>query len=179
MADENRSFAPGTVSSNRAQRQGLGVGQEEMDKQLSPSRDAYATDPQRTEPFDESLEPTTNADRPSQADFSGQDVGGAETTRSEMKREMRPASQPPGARLDDRNAAGLSDGGDLGAGTPPAVDVHDLGQKDNPQQEWGEEMDEGATFSSNNTRKGVRTEAERGQGAKTRRMNKDIVSRRT
>ena len=44
---------------------------------------------------------------------------------------------------------------------------------------WGAESEEGATFSSNNTRKGIRTEAERGQGAKTRRMTKDIISRRT
>jgi hypothetical protein len=171
MADENRSFSPSTVSSNRAEQQGLGVGQEEMDKQLSPSREAYATDPQRTEPFDESLDPTTNADRPSQADFTGQDVG---------RRETEPRSYEPGAGLDDRNAAGLDDGGgDLGASTPAGVDVHDLGQDDNPQQAWGEAMDEGATFSSTNTRKGVRTEAERGQGAKTRRLNKDIISRRT
>ena len=167
MADENRSFAPSTASSNRAQQQGLGVGQEEMDKQLSPSRETYATAPQRTEPFDESLDPTTNADRPSQADCSGQDVG------------REAAAEAPGAGLDDRNAAGMQAVvGDLVAGTPPAVDVHDLGQPDSPEQEWGEEMDEGATFSSNNTRKGVRTEAERGQGAKTRRLNKDIISRR-
>jgi hypothetical protein len=33
--------------------------------------------------------------------------------------------------------------------------------------------------SANHTRRGVKTEAERGQGAKTRQMNKDIVSRRT
>jgi hypothetical protein len=174
MADENRSFAPTTVSANRGQMQGLGVGQEEIDKQLSPDRGAYATDPQRTEPFDESLDPTTNADRPSQADFSGQDVGGPETRGDSQ------APAEPGAALDDRNAAGLGDTkGDLGASTPANVDIHDIGQDDNPQEEWGEGMGEDATFSSTNTRKGVRTEAERGQGGKTRQLNKDIVSRRT
>ena len=84
----------------------------------------------------------------------------------------------PGAALDDRNAAGLGDAGDLGASTPANVDIHDTGQADNPQAEWGEPADEGAVYSSNNTRKGVRTEAERGQGARTRHLNKDIVSRR-
>jgi hypothetical protein len=79
----------------------------------------------------------------------------------------------------DRNAAGQENAGDLGEGTPPSVDVHDLGQEDNPQQDWGEQASPDAVFSANHTRRPVRTEAERGQGAKTRRMNKDIVSRRT
>jgi hypothetical protein len=85
----------------------------------------------------------------------------------------------PGAGLDDRNAAGLEAAGDLGASTPANVDIHDLGQEDVPEQEWGEPMGEEATFSSNHSRRPIRTEAERGQGAKTRRMNKDIFSRRT
>jgi len=79
----------------------------------------------------------------------------------------------------DRNAAEAGDAGDLGEGTPPSVDVHNLGQEDNPQQDWGEQAGPDAVFSTNHTRRPVRTEAERGQGAKTRRMNKDIVSRRT
>jgi hypothetical protein len=79
----------------------------------------------------------------------------------------------------DRDAAGQESVGDLGEGTPPNVDVHNLGQEDNPQQEWGEQAGQDAVFSTNPTRRPVRTEAERGQGAKTRRMNKDIVSRRT
>ena len=52
------------------------------------------------------------------------------------------------------------------------------GQKDNPQEDWGEAIEVGAVHSSNHTRRPVRTEAERGQGAKTRRMTKDIISRR-
>ena len=48
--------------------------------------------------------------------------------------------------------------GDRGASTPANVDIHDTGQADNPQAEWGEPADEGAVFSSNNTRKGVRTD---------------------
>src|SRR5262249_53858602 len=95
------------------------------------------------------------------------------------RRQGSDVAQPPGAGLDDRNAAGLDEGGgDLGAATPPGVDVHHLGQEDNPQQDWGEEMGQDATFSSNHARRAVRTEAERGQGVKTRRRNKDIVSRR-
>jgi hypothetical protein len=88
-------------------------------------------------------------------------------------------AQAPGAGLDDRNAAGLEAVGDLGASTPANVDIHDLGQRDVPEQEWGEAMGEEATFSSNHSRRAIRTEAERGQGAKTRRLNKDIISRRT
>lgn len=157
MADEDRSFASKTVQANRARAQGQGLGQEELDMQQDPNRNSHATDPQRTEPFDPDLEVSASGDRPTEADFSGQDV----------------------ADLDDRNAAGLDDAGDLGASTPPNVDIHDLAQEDNPEEDWGEPAGGGATFSSTNTRRGVRTEAERGQGAKTRRHNKDIISRRT
>lgn len=79
----------------------------------------------------------------------------------------------------ERNAAGLDDvGGDLGAGTPANVDVHKLGQADDPEQDWGEAAGEGASYSANHTRRADKTEAERGQGAKTRMANKDQVSRR-
>jgi hypothetical protein len=183
MADNDRSFAPNTVSSNRAQMQGLGVGQQELNKQRVANPDLYATDPERTEPFDESLDPTTNADRPSQADFAGQDVGPAEPPRKAKaagKKASGERARAPGAALDDRNRAGLASGaGDLGAGTPANVDVHDLGDQDKPQEAWGDEVEEEAIFSSNHSRRPIRTEAERGQGAKTRRLNKDIVSRRT
>lgn len=91
--------------------------------------------------------------------------------------EPRGADQNGGAP--DRNAAGLGDvEGDLGAGTPANVDQHKLGQPDKPQQDWGESAAPEATFSSNHTRRGEKTEAERGQGLKTRQANKDIVSRR-
>ena len=60
----------------------------------------------------------------------------------------------------------------------PNVREPQLGQGDNPQEDWGEEVAPDAVFSSNHTRRPERTEAERGQGAKTRKMNKDIVSRR-
>jgi hypothetical protein len=80
---------------------------------------------------------------------------------------------------DDRNAAGADDDSQLGAGTPANVDVHKIGQRDNPEEDWGEAAGEGAVHSSNHTRRGEKTEAERGQGAKTRQHNKDIVSRRT
>lgn len=74
--------------------------------------------------------------------------------------------------------------GTLGAteresGAPANVDVHKLGEPDNPQADWGEAMGEGAVFSSNHARRGEPTEAMRGQGAKTRAANKDIVSRRS
>lgn len=172
MADqEKRTFDPGTVASNRAQMQGLGVGQKELNMQQAPNRDTYATAPQRTEPFDERLDETTNADRPDQADFGDED-------RSQDRSGARGRTPGPGAALDDRNRAGMQQAGDLGAGTPPNVDVHDLGQDDNPQAEWGDEVDEDMMHSADHTRRPERTEAERGQGAKTRRMTKDIISRR-
>ncbi|PZQ53165.1 MAG: hypothetical protein DI570_24340 [Phenylobacterium zucineum] len=67
--------------------------------------------------------------------------------------------------------------GDLGAGTPPNVDIHKLGQTDRPEQDWGEAA-EGATFSSNHSRRPDKTEADRSHGAKTRRASKDQISRR-
>ena len=79
----------------------------------------------------------------------------------------------------DRDVADLREAeGDLGAGTPANVDLHKLGQADNPEEDWGEPADPQATFSSNHSRRAEKTEAERGQGAKTRQANKDIVSRR-
>jgi hypothetical protein len=61
---------------------------------------------------------------------------------------------------------------------PGAVSA-DRGQSDNPEEDWGEATAGETVFSSNHTRRPIRTEAERGQGAKTRQLNKDIVSRRT
>ena len=66
----------------------------------------------------------------------------------------------------------------LGEGTPAGVDIHDLGQSDRPEQDWGESADEGAQFSTNHTRRPVKTEADRGQGKKTRAAQKATVSRR-
>lgn len=80
--------------------------------------------------------------------------------------------------LDDRDAAGIDDAGDLGAGTPANVDVHKLGEEDAPEADWGEAVEEGTLHSANHSRRGVKTEADRGQGAKTRRRTKDIISRR-
>ena len=66
---------------------------------------------------------------------------------------------------------------DAAQAAPSSVGEPQLGQEDNPQEDWGDPMPE-AVFSANHTRRPLRTEAERGQGAKTRQMNKDIVSRR-
>lgn len=65
--------------------------------------------------------------------------------------------------------------GDLGEGTPANVDIHNLGQSDNPEAEWGEGA-EGAVYGANHTRRGDRTGAERGQGPQTRERNKQINS---
>jgi hypothetical protein len=156
MAQDDRTFRTSTPAANRAEQRGLGVGQEEMDAQRAPNRDRRATDPQRPAPFDQ----------------------GAPTGRGGAEGEDRSFAEPA-AGLDDRDAAGLDEAGDLGASTPAGVDIHDVGQDDKPEQDWGEEADEGLVRSANHSRRGVKSEAERGQGAKTRRLNKDIVSRRS
>lgn len=69
--------------------------------------------------------------------------------------------------------------GDLGEGVPANVDLTKLGQRDNPEEDWGEAPDAGALHGANHTTRPDRTEAERGQGRKTRQAQKDIVSRRT
>jgi hypothetical protein len=174
MADPNdRTFQTDAVQANRAAQQGLGEGQREMDAGRDPSRHQSATNPEQRS-FDGDLKAPTNADRPSQADFGDQAEagGGAQAAGGERRWGLDPNR--------GRDEAGLGDvGGDLGAGTPANVDLHKLGQEDKPQQDWGEPAAEGATFSSNHTRRGERLEAERGQGAKTRTANKDIVSRRS
>jgi hypothetical protein len=162
MADQNdRTFTTSEAQANRARTQGLGAGQKEMDAGRDPSRFQQATNPEQRS-FDSDLSAPTNADRPSQAEFEGDEAAGEAT------------EQEP-----DRNAAGLDDvAGDLGAGTPANVDIHKLGQEDRPQEDWGEPAAEGTTFSANHTRRAERTEAERGQGSKTRTANQDIISRR-
>jgi hypothetical protein len=49
---------------------------------------------------------------------------------------------------------------------------------DNPQEDWGESADEGATYSANHALRGAKSDAERSQGAKTRKATKDAISRR-
>jgi hypothetical protein len=148
MAQDDRTFQTSTPAANRAEMQGLGVGQKELNAQQAPKGDQHALDPERTEPFETDAQP--------RAEASGQ-----------------------GRSFDDRNAAGMGDAGDLGAATPPGVDIHDIGQDDKSEQEWGDETEEGMSHSANHTRRDVKTEAERGQGAKTRQANKDIISRRS
>ncbi|MDF2901293.1 MAG: hypothetical protein K0Q62_1352 [Phenylobacterium sp.] len=60
-------------------------------------------------------------------------------------------------------------------GTPANVDPHDFEDGDSPQLEWGDPAPD-AIYSSTHTRRPVKTEAERGQGLKTRQRNKQIVS---
>jgi hypothetical protein len=165
MADpHNRTFSTSEAQANRARMQGLGQGQREMDAGRDPSRYETATSPEQRS-FDGDLDQQTGADRPGAAEFEDGRADGA--------------ARNGAGGAPDRNAAGLSDvEGDLGAGTPANVDLHKLGQEDKPQEDWGEPADPEAVFSSNHTRRAERTEAERGQGRKTRTANKNIVSRR-
>ena len=160
MAEDNRTFRTSTPAANRSGVEGLGAGP--FDRTLSPT----AGDDHGGEPADR------GAGDPSEA------PGDGARPRDEVGREARPFADSA-TRLDDRNAAGLADAGDLGAGTPAGVDVHDLGQEDKPEEDGGEDAGEGLAHSANPTRRGIKSEAERGQGAKTRRLNKDIISRRS
>jgi hypothetical protein len=60
------------------------------------------------------------------------------------------------------------------AGVAPALE----GVSENPQEDWGEPAGEGAVYSANHTRRGEKSEAERGPGRKTRAATKDQISRR-
>jgi hypothetical protein len=178
MADQDdRRFDPSETDANRTRMQGGGVGAREMDQQRDPNRFQTATNPEQRS-FDGDLDDATNADRPSQADFGDTDIAAA----GDSQADSASATRRDGWGVDPdlgRNEAGMGDvEGDLGAGTPANVDIHKLGQTDNPEEDWGDPADEGATFSSTNTNRGGRTELERGQGAKTRAHNKDTVSRR-
>ncbi|HEV7384444.1 MAG TPA: hypothetical protein VGN89_06160 [Phenylobacterium sp.] len=161
MADETRSFLPNEVEANRARQQGLGVGQKELDAQRDPNPDEYAVDPQRTEPFDTTLEAGPPANHTPQV-LGGRLVEPTEDGEAERASEESGDQRKPW----------------LGEGVPPNVDVHDTGEADDPQNDWGEPADEGALHGANHTRRPDRTEAERGQGPRTRKANKDIISRR-
>jgi hypothetical protein len=142
MAEDDRTFRTSTPAANRAEMQGLGVGQKEMDAQRAPSREQHATNPHRTKSFEND------------------------------------AAHAAGRGRDDRDASDLEDEAELGAGTPAGVDVHDIGDDDNPQEDWGDPTDEAMMHSANHTRRPIKTEAERGQGRKTRTATKNIISRR-
>jgi|SRR5712671_5207329 len=60
-------------------------------------------------------------------------------------------------------------------GTAPALE----GISDNPQEDWGEPADPGTAYSINHTRRGQKSDAERGPGRKTRAATKDAISRRS
>ncbi len=161
MSDQDdRRFEPSETDASRTRMQGGGVGAREMDQQRDPDRSQTAASPEpRSFAADSDLDGATNADRPQAADFGDTDLRAAN-----------------GGGI--AGADGLEATGDLGVGTPANVDIHNLGQEDRPQEDWGEPAPEGTVFSSNHGNRGGRTELERGQGAKTRAANKDIFSRR-
>lgn len=150
MADEDRTFTPSTVSSNRTQMQGGGVGQEEMNLQRSPNRFQTATEEDRTEGWDND---------PAGPGQDGAADGAAEARSFEASGEDEP-TEPR-----------------FGQATQANLDPNDIGERDNPELDWGE-PEPGAVFSSNHTRRGVKTEAERGQGPRTRARNKEIINRK-
>jgi hypothetical protein len=194
MAEDPRAYMPSTTQANRARIQGNGVGQKEMNMQQDPDRDTYATNPQRLEPFGDDPQgggDDLGADNGRNASGTGNSTGAEERSfasdddAASDEEDDSPSEGDGGAHdymgLDPnlgRNAAGYQHAGDLGAGTPANVDIHDIGQSDRPEQEWGE-GEPGAVHGQTKTRRPDPTESQRGQGAKTRQLNKDIISRRT
>jgi hypothetical protein len=61
---------------------------------------------------------------------------------------------------------------------PPTSSAAGRAMGENPQEDWGEPADEGAAYSANHTRRGVKSAALSGQGKKTRAATKDQISRR-
>jgi len=110
----------------------------------------------------------------------GRDQHATDPGRTEPFPKDNAASQAGGGG--DRGAAdadgGEPQGATLGEGAPAGLDIHDAGQGDNPQEDWGDPAGEGAAYSANHTRRPVKTEADRGQGKKTRAAQKDQISRR-
>jgi len=58
------------------------------------------------------------------------------------------------------------------------VDPARLGQRDTPEEDWGDALEGGAQHGANHLIREDRPELDRGQGAKTRRAAKDQISRR-
>jgi len=60
------------------------------------------------------------------------------------------------------------------AGAAPAPQ----GVSRSDEEDWGEPAGEGAAYSANHATRGEKTDAERGPGRKTRKAQKDQISRR-
>ncbi len=65
---------------------------------------------------------------------------------------------------------------ELDAQRDPAVDPPL--RHGNPQNDWGNPADEGATYSANHATRGEKTDAEKGPGPKTRAASNAAISRR-
>lgn len=64
----------------------------------------------------------------------------------------------------------------LGEGLPPNVDIHRLGEGDNPQADWDEPAEgEDVAYGGNHNNRPRKTEAQVGQGPRTIQRNKDIA----
>jgi hypothetical protein len=66
---------------------------------------------------------------------------------------------------------------ELDAQRAPKVDPPLL-EEANPQEDWGQPADEGATYSANHATRGSTRDDLRGPGRKTRAATKDQISRR-
>ena len=65
----------------------------------------------------------------------------------------------------------------LGEGSPPNVDIHRLGEVDNPQAAWedGGDPSPASAYGANHANRPRKTEIERSQGRKTVDRNRQIV----
>ncbi len=96
---------------------------------------------------------------------------------SDKKRALEPTAASPSAAVTRGLEHGLGVGRrELDAQREPAIDPPLL--DGNPENDWGDPADEGATYSANHATRGEKTDAERGPGPKTRAAAKDAISRR-
>lgn len=158
MPQDPRTYSPTPQEANRAREQGGGVGQRDLSTQRDPSRADIATSSERTEPFDTEM----------QAGVRGEDRPFAETT----------ADGEEGDDPERRTAAAVDTEPDPRfVGVPANVDPDSLEDGHGPEMDWGDPEPD-AVHGATHTRRPVKTEAERGQGPKTRSRNKQIVSGR-
>jgi hypothetical protein len=146
MPQDPRTYSPTTPEANRARQQGAGVGQRDLFEQRDPTRSDIATSPERTESFVQGEERTIGENAEDEA-------SAAFDAEDDKPQETDPRF----------------------VGVPAGVDPHAFDQGDSPQLDWGE-AEPDAVHGATHSRRPVKTEAERGQGPKTRSRNKQIVS---
>lgn len=151
MPQDPRHYTPTTPEANLAREQGAGMGQRDLSAQRDASRDDIATAPNRPDSFDTDLEAGARGEDRTFTDSDEDDEEAESLTAADLQ---------PDPRL---------------VGVPANVDPESLEDGHGPQMDWGEPEPD-AIHGSTHANRPIKTEAERGQGPKTRSRNKQIVS---